>query len=141
MTCTDKECKVAVVNGARTRNLLVAAQEFEELGVDLHVTTDDGSHGLQGVVTDALLNLLEEATGPVQVYTCGPTAMLRAVGDLCVARSVPCQISVETMMPCGLGVCMGCVVKIKDAESPTGFNYLRSCYEGPVFRAEEILWE
>jgi len=137
----DTECKVAVINGARTRNLLVASQEFANLGVALHITTDDGSHGLKGVVTDALRTLLDEIPGKVHVYTCGPTAMLRAVGDLCVARGISCQVSVETMMPCGLGVCMGCVVKIRDKNSPTGYVYLRSCYEGPVFRAEEIIWE
>lgn len=137
----EAEFKVAVVNGARTKNLLVAAQEFANLGIDLHITTDDGSHGLKGIVTDALQMLLDETPGRAHVYTCGPTAMLRAVGELCVERNIPCQISVETTMPCGLGVCMGCVVKIRDENSPTGFIYLRSCYEGPVFRAEDILWE
>jgi dihydroorotate dehydrogenase electron transfer subunit len=135
------DCEVAVVNGARTKNLLVALHEFTELGIDLHITTDDGSHGIKGIVTDTLKTLLDAATGPAHVYTCGPTAMLRAVADVCVARRVPCQVSVETVMPCGVGVCMGCVVRIRDAASPDGFTYKRSCYEGPVFRAEEILWE
>jgi len=133
--------EVAVINGARTANLLVALKEFAALGIDLHVTTDDGTHGIQGIVTDSLQGLLDEHPGPCHVYTCGPTAMLRAVGEMCVARGIPCQVSVETMMPCGVGVCMGCVVKIVDPGSPTGWQHMRSCYEGPVFRAEEILWE
>jgi dihydroorotate dehydrogenase electron transfer subunit len=132
--------RVQVINGARSRELLVGIAEFDALGVAMHYTTDDGSHGRKGLVTDALVDLLAEAGGPVQVYTCGPTPMLRAVGALCLERGIPCQVSVETMMPCGLGVCMGCVVKIKD-DSEAGFSNLRSCYEGPVFNADEIIWE
>jgi dihydroorotate dehydrogenase electron transfer subunit len=142
LSCGDGPvCKLAVVNGARTKSLLVGIQEFDELGVEVHYTTDDGTHGLKGIVTDRVLPLLNEASGPVHVYTCGPTAMMRAVGEICVRLGVPCQVSLETIMPCGLGVCMGCVVKIHDTGSPTGFNYLRSCYEGPVFRADEVIWE
>jgi dihydroorotate dehydrogenase electron transfer subunit len=131
---------VTVINGARTRNLLVGVNEFEELGLDLRFTTDDGSLGLKGLVTDALKKVLDELPGPSHIYTCGPTGMLKAVADIAIARGVPCQLSVETMMPCGVGVCMGCVVKIKD-HSELGYSYLRSCYEGPVFTAEQIIWE
>lgn len=142
LSCGDRaDCKIAVVNGARTRELLVGVEEFDQLGVEVRYTTDDGSHGLRGIVTDALLKLLDSASGPVHVYTCGPTVMMRAVADLCLTRDIPCQVSLETLMPCGLGVCMGCVVKIKDPDAPQGFQYLRSCYEGPVFRADQILWE
>jgi dihydroorotate dehydrogenase electron transfer subunit len=67
--------------------------------------------------------------------------MLRAVAEMCVSRGVGCQVSVETMMPCGVGVCMGCVVTIRDPSAPLGRRMLRSCYEGPVFQAEEIIWD
>ncbi len=141
LSCGDRtDCRVGVINGARSKELLVGIEEFDELRIDVQYTTDDGSHGLRGIVTDALLKLLDSADGPVHVYTCGPTAMMRAVVAICVHRGIPCQVSLETLMPCGLGVCMGCVVKIKD-ESATGYQYLRSCYEGPVFRADEIIWE
>lgn len=133
--------EVAVINGARSRDLLVGVEEFDELGIDVHYTTDDGSHGIKGIVTDALRTLLDEAKGRVHVYTCGPTIMMRAVADLCLSRQVPCQVSLETLMPCGLGVCMGCVVKIRDPQGAQGYQYLRSCYEGPVFPASEIIWE
>ena len=131
---------VTVINGARTRNRLVGVTEFEELGVDLRFTTDDGSVGHKGIVTDALIRALDEHSAPAHIYTCGPTGMLRAVADIAITRSVHCQVSVETMMPCGVGVCMGCVVKIKD-DSEAGYCNLRSCYEGPVFRADRIVWE
>lgn len=132
-----------VINGARSREHLVGVQEFDALDIDVRYTTDDGSFGRKGLVTDALTELLEElspSSGLPHIYTCGPTAMLRAVGDLCMSRRVSCQVSVETMMPCGLGVCMGCVVKIRD-KTEQGWSYLRSCYEGPVFEAEDILWD
>lgn len=135
------EKRVTVINGARNRGLLVGLRELGELGVDLRVTTDDGSAGNRGLVTDALDTALNEAGSAARVYTCGPTPMLRAVGGMCVDRGIPCQLSVETAMPCGVGVCMGCVVKIRSTEDPAGFVYKRSCYDGPVFRAEDILWD
>lgn len=132
--------RITVINGARNSGLLVGLRELRELGIDLRITTDDGSAGRRGLVVDELRAVLDEG-GPLNVYTCGPTPMLRAVGDLCVERGVPCQLSVETVMPCGLGVCMGCVVKLRDAGSDAGFVYRRSCTDGPVFEAREVIWE
>ncbi len=137
----SKKCRVEVINGARTQDLLVAVDEFSELGAEVRCTTDDGSRGVKGIVTDVLKEMLEERSGEVCVYSCGPTPMLRTVGELCVQQGVNCQLSVETMMPCGMGVCMGCVVKIKDSSSETGWTYKRSCCEGPVFQADEIIWD
>jgi dihydroorotate dehydrogenase electron transfer subunit len=131
---------ITIINGARNRGLLVGVREMEALGVTVRLTTDDGSAGRRGIVTSELTEMLE--TGErVAVYTCGPTPMLRAVGMLSVERGVPCQVSLETVMPCGLGVCMGCVVKIRDASAEAGFVYRRSCADGPVFEAEEVVWE
>lgn len=132
--------RLVVIDGARSRDLLVAVREFQELGVGLRLVTDDGSAGRRGVVTDLLREALDEG-GPAQVYSCGPTAMLRAVSELCAERAVPCLVSVETMMPCGLGVCMGCAVKIRDASHPDGYQVLRGCHEGPIFRGEDVLWD
>src|SRR5258708_4623919 len=85
--------KVTVINGARTRNLLVGVNEFEELGLDLRFTTDDGSLGLKGLVTDALKQVLAESTGPAHIHTCGPTRMLKAHSYIASAGCVPCQVS------------------------------------------------
>lgn len=133
--------RMRVINGARSKGLLVGMREFGEIGVPLSVTTNDGSMGREGTVLDELAVALAGMERPVQVYTCGPTPMLRAVAEICIQTGIPCQVSVETMMPCGLGVCMGCVVAIRDGSAPEGRRMLRSCYEGPVFRAEEILWD
>ncbi len=129
-----------VINGARSRALLVAEREFGELGVDLRLVTEDGSAGQKGLVTDPLREALDDG-GPAQVYACGPTPMLRAVAGVCAERGVPCLVSLETMMPCGLGVCMGCAVKLKDATKPEGYQVVRGCHEGPVFRGEDVLWD
>lgn len=134
------EDSIHVINGARSAGLLVASREFEALGVNVEITTEDGSRGRRGLVTEALRELLA-SSGSFAVYTCGPTAMLRAVAEVCRDHGAPCQVSVETVMPCGMGVCMGCVVKIVDAAAPGGFRMLRSCYEGPVFPAEAVLWD
>ncbi len=133
--------RITVINGARSENLLVAVRELNALGVDLRLVTNDGSAGATGLVTDLLASEIQIPQTYTVVYTCGPTPMLRAVSDMCMSAGVPCQVSVETMMPCGIGVCMGCVVKIRDAGEPDGFAMLRSCYDGPVFSAEDILWE
>ena len=129
-----------VINGARTASLLVGCREFAAMPLQFIPVTEDGSMGRKGVVTDVLGELLEAAKTPLHVYACGPTAMLRAVGTLCATYGVECHVSVETVMPCGLGVCMGCVVRVRDA-GPAGFRYVRSCYEGPVFAADQILWD
>src|SRR5579871_5103873 len=85
---------IIVLNGARTRDLLVGMVEFGALDLILHALTDDGSHGRRGLVTDFLLTLLdEECDRRPHLYACGPMPMLRAIDDIAMARSVPCQIS------------------------------------------------
>ena len=130
-----------VINGARSRGHLVAMREFEALEVPLVTTTDDGSAGRQGIVTEALRDILPPLGAAARVATCGPTAMMRAVAEVCAEHGAPCLVSVETVMPCGLGVCMGCVVKQRDPLAEEGFRYVRACHEGPVFDASEVIWE
>jgi len=123
------------VIGARRRDLLLCEMELKASGVDARTATEDGSHGTHGRVTDALAPLLAEREGkPVTVYCCGPTPMMRAVGELCQSASVPCQLSVEVSMPCGIGVCMGCVLDLADGRR------VRCCVDGPVFEASEVAW-
>ena len=121
--------------GARRKDLLLCEAELLAAGVDARAATEDGSHGTAGRVTDALAPLLAEHSGkPVTVYCCGPTPMMRAVGDLCQSVGVPCQLSVEVAMPCGIGVCMGCVLDLADGRR------VRCCVDGPVFEASEVAW-
>ncbi len=132
---TDPAPEMAFLIGARTKDLLLCQAELEDAGVSTHTATDDGSHGTLGQVTDVLRPLLERhASRPVTVYCCGPTPMMRAIGGLCTAHSVPCQLSVEVAMPCGIGVCMGCVLDLADGRR------VRCCVDGPVFTATEVAW-
>jgi dihydroorotate dehydrogenase electron transfer subunit len=131
----DSQSHIAFLIGARTKDLLLCEKELRAAGVATHPATEDGSHGFQGRVTDVLLPLLQKHAGePVTVYCCGPTPMMRAVGTLCQENSVPCQVSVEVPMPCGVGVCMGCVLDLADGRR------VRCCTDGPVFEVREVAW-
>ena len=124
---------VSFVIGARTKDLLLCESELREAGFSTHTATDDGSCGFRGLVTDRLVQLLP-VKASASVYCCGPTPMMRAVAKGCEERGVPCQISMEVSMPCGVGVCMGCVLDLKDGRR------VRCCTDGPVFQAEDVQW-
>lgn len=130
--------KVRLLMGGRTRDDILAVTEFERLGVETYVSTDDGSLGEEGFVTHVLERKLDKFPG-AKVYACGPMPMIEAVHRICSRRGVPLQVSLEALMACGVGACLGCVVKGAGhtEESP---RYLCSCKEGPVFRAEELDW-
>ncbi|MGQ9454701.1 MAG: dihydroorotate dehydrogenase electron transfer subunit [Armatimonadota bacterium] len=131
---------VAVVTGAQTREALLCEGEFRRFGVDVDVCTEDGSYGFRGVVTDLLMRHLYEGSLPVRVYACGPREMLREVTRMCAEADVEsCQVSLENFMACGLGVCLGCVQKVRDEKD--GWHYERVCTEGPVFEARDVVWD
>ena len=118
--------KVSVILGFNTQSEVFYEQEFLALGAEVTVTTVDGSYGIRGFVTDALLNM-----DYTYFYTCGPEPMLKAVYK---ATKTSGQMSFEKRMGCGFGACMGCSCK-------TITGYKRICKEGPVMKKEEILWE
>ena len=137
---TDFGHNLTAIVGARTAGQLVVPEDFAALDIRLILATDDGSAGRKGTV----LTILEDTvTNPIAtaVYACGPEPMLRAVGTFCTERSIACRLSLETVMPCGTGVCMGCVVKVRSKAYSDGFEYVRACSEGPIFNAEDILWD
>jgi dihydroorotate dehydrogenase electron transfer subunit len=125
-------------NGTPTRCVeLAGATRYPAI-----VTTDDGSLGLRGRVTDGLAAWCDRvgssAAGAV-VYACGPEPMLRAVAGLTRARGLDCQLCIERMMGCGLGTCLSCVVRVRDADRPGGWRWALSCSEGPVFARDELV--
>lgn len=135
LLAADPAARVAFLIGARSRDLLLCEAELRAAGVATHTATEDGTHGTPGKVTDALPALIAgHAGGPVSVYCCGPTAMMRAVGALCGRMGAACQVSMEVTMPCGVGVCMGCVLDLADGRRA------RCCVDGPVFEAGEVAW-
>lgn len=124
-----------VILGARTGNLLVMIPDFSERAINLSVTTDDGSQGSPGTVIGPLKEWIETHPNG-QVYACGPTPMLKAVAET-IDPGVPAYLALEQRMGCGIGACLACVVP---ARGPHGPSYQRVCTEGPVFRAEELIF-
>jgi dihydroorotate dehydrogenase electron transfer subunit len=132
--------KVTLCYGARNAAYLAGVDDFRGLGLDVRVSTDDGSAGRKGFVTDLLREVLdaEPAGGSRRIVCCGPEKMMEAVAHLAAQSRVPCEVSLETPMACGIGICFSCVTKVRDAEG--GWDYRRTCVEGPVFDAERILF-
>jgi dihydroorotate dehydrogenase electron transfer subunit len=117
--------------------------EFADYGIPSIVTTDDGSYGFAGYVTQALERYLDQraaadATFCPTLYTCGPEPMMRRVADIAMQRNLPCQVAVERAMACGMGTCQSCVIKLKTPGG--GWRYRLSCTDGPVFSASDLLW-
>lgn len=128
---------VVLCYGVRSRDYLAGQDDFNIPGLDLRIATDDGSQGHHGYVTDLLQDCLSESASETQVYCCGPEPMMKAVGEVCAAASVPCWLSMETPMACGFGACFSCVARIRDDDG--SWDYRRTCVEGPVFKAERLL--
>ena len=130
-----KARRVTLCYGARSRDLLAGVADFEQIGVEVRVSTDDGTAGHHGLVTDLLRQTLAEIASPL-IVCCGPEPMMEAVARMAIATNKPCRVSLETPMACGLGICFSCVARVRDAEG--GWDYRRTCVEGPVFDAAAI---
>lgn len=131
--------RVTLCYGVRTADLLAGESDFREAGIDLRVASDDGSVGHHGFVTDVLSQLLDKtADESRQVVCCGPEVMMEAVAKVCRNAGAPCQVSLETPMACGIGICFSCVAKVRQEDGE--WDYRRTCVEGPVFDAEQIEW-
>ena len=135
----DQRNTVTVFLGFATSQQVVRIQQLKDLGVNLSLTTEDGSLGTKGVVTDLLSQHLgnKGPTKPV-IYSCGPPAMLKKVAQKTTAFNLSSYVSVEGYMACGLGICMGCAVKATHGE---GEPYYYVCQDGPVFPSGMIDWE
>ena len=128
---------VSLCYGVRSKKYLAGVEEFTIDGLDLRIATDDGSFGHHGVVTDLLMHQLALARDEVHVYCCGPEPMMKAVAEICQQQSVPCWLSLETPMACGFGACFSCVTKVVEPDG--SWDYRRTCVEGPVFNAEQLV--
>ena len=135
--CAKKDNKnVNIYLGFRNKEYVVLEDEFKNVSDNLTITTDDGSYSEKGFA----INFLEkdiEAGKVDSIYACGPLPMLKTVQKLAVEKNIPCQISLEEKMACGLGVCLGCAVKT--AKSPKDApEYWHGCKAGPVFQAKDV---
>jgi dihydroorotate dehydrogenase electron transfer subunit len=128
--------------------------EFQAHGIPAILTTDDGSFGIRGFVTQALEEFLDRRLAseffPVGlrpiIYTCGPEPMMRRVADIAIQRKIPCQVAAERAMACGMGTCQSCCIRVKKpdpAKTPlpgSDWCYRLTCTDGPVFSAADLLW-
>lgn len=134
-----KADKVTLCYGVRNEKYLAGVEDFRSAGIELRLASDDGSVGHHGLVTDLLKEEIERTEGKSRlVLCCGPEPMMQAVAELCLSLDVPCQVSLETPMACGIGICFSCVAKVVQPDGE--WDYKRTCVEGPVFDAKKIVW-
>jgi dihydroorotate dehydrogenase electron transfer subunit len=125
--------------GGRTAEDILCVEEFKELGWDVRPTTNDGSLGIEGLVTDAFDPWMKEQDiEKLELFVCGPGPMLKAMGDRAIEHNFTAWLSLDENMVCGVGACLTCVIKRKTEE---GWEWARCCKDGPVFESREILWE
>ena len=134
----ERGCAVEVVVGAATASRLYGVLEARRQSRRVTVTTDDGSAGARGRVADALPEVLARRDADV-VYACGPMPMLAAVASRAEEHGAVCQVAVEETMACGIGVCMTCVLPVRDPDGRV--RMARACVEGPVLPAERVLFD
>lgn len=127
---------VKLLYGARSKSYLAGLSLFASAGIPVSVSTDDGSEGHSGLVTDLLEAELDGQSGPDVIYSCGPEPMMAAVADIAARAGIPCWLSLETPMACGFGICFSCVTEVRMDDGST--DYRRTCVEGPVFPAEKL---
>jgi dihydroorotate dehydrogenase electron transfer subunit len=129
--------RVTFCYGARTADY-IAVSDFEPYCTEIRLATDDGSRGYHGLVTDLLKQILAERSANVRIVTCGPEPMMASVARIAQEANVPCEVSLETPMACGIGICFTCVAKIR--QEGGAWDYKRTCVEGPVFDATLVEW-
>jgi len=140
MAKRGRVAQTTVLLGDRTASALCLKETFARLGAAVHVATDDGTEGHRGPVTDLLEKELKSAgEHRPTVYACGPKPMLKTVAELTRKHAAPCQLSVEERMACGVGACMGCACKTRDEHG--NHHFKRVCLDGPVFDAEELVFD
>lgn len=129
--------KATAISGFRTFQQVILQEDFEAMGAQAICCTEDGSAGaVKGFVTAPLEQFLSE--GVDAVYACGPAVMLKAVAEMCIRNKTYCEISLEERMACGVGACLGCACQMKDENGEIHFRHV--CKNGPVFKAEEVLF-
>lgn len=131
-----KELKTAnVFLGFRSKDRVVMEKEFEDVSAMTIVGTDDGSYGFEGYIASAMEQFLNFNECDM-IYSCGPTPMLKAVKKIAEGRGIPCQISLEQRMGCGIGACLVCACETKNEGTD---RYKKVCQNGPVFYSEEVV--
>ncbi|MDO4173305.1 MAG: dihydroorotate dehydrogenase electron transfer subunit [Eubacteriales bacterium] len=124
----------SAILGFRNKDAVILEDDFQAIGTT-YVATDDGSYGIHGFVSDVLKQHISEYTS---VCCCGPKPMLRALAEIAAEAGIPCQVSMEERMGCGIGACLVCVCSLKHTDGSTRYGHV--CKDGPVFDAKEVQW-
>lgn len=125
--------RVSLYYGVRTAALAAGVDDFRQAGAIVHLASDDGTLGHRGYVTQ----VLEQHELPQHLIGCGPEPMLKALAIVAQRHQIPCHLSLETPMACGVGICFSCVTRVRTSD---GWDYKRVCVEGPVFDAATLAW-
>lgn len=129
--------KGTVISGFRNAAAVILQEDFSSTGAETILCTDDGSAGRKGFVTDALKEILQTKK-PGVIYACGPNIMLRRVIEIANQNNIPCQVSLEERMGCGVGACLVCACRtIRNGDE----YYAHVCKDGPVFNAQEVIFD
>ena len=139
MFCQNRKERVSLLYGAKTASRIACMDDFRQQGVEPIIATDDGSAGSCGFVTD-LIEKVYQPGESAQLLCCGPLPMLRSAFFAARQLGLPCFVSLETPMSCGLGICFGCVVPYQES-GDSDWDYRRTCIDGPVFDAYKLRWE
>jgi dihydroorotate dehydrogenase electron transfer subunit len=131
----NKPPQIICYVGAQRADLLVGLDGIGEICSDIRISTDDGSRGYRGLVTELFEQDMPSYNGGDSViYSCGPFPMIKRLAEILRNRAVPCQVSVEERMACGVGACLGCAISVKS-------GYRKVCSDGPVFDIDEFIWD
>lgn len=134
---SDLGASVKIFYGGKTYGDLPIKEKFEKSGFAPFCSTDDGSFGFHGFVTDLLKSELGKFT-PDWIFACGPEPMLKKIAQMTAPKNIPAEFSLESVMGCGFGACWGCVKRIKKGKEE---GWHKICEEGPVFSGDEIIWQ
>lgn len=131
--------KITALIGASTQDKIVGEKDLTDLGVEVHIATEDGSAGHKGMVSELLEKILLQVEDSARIFACGPTPMLKVIARIATRHNIPAYVSLEERMACGVGACLGCACQVT---SPEGVpRYKMVCSDGPIFDAQEILWK
>ena len=127
---------IKIFYGGKSLEDIPLKEKFESESFDLYCSTDDGSSGFKGFITEYLKAELDKFT-PSRIFSCGPEEMMKKIAQIAAEKDIPAEFSLESVMGCGFGVCWGCVKRIKKNGEE---GWVKICEEGPVFSSEEIIW-
>ncbi len=132
----SKNTEKSAFLGFRSEESIVLKDSFYKASTELVISTDDGSSGIKGLITNPFIKWLKNEK-PDRVYTCGPLPMMKTVAEACLEQGVFCEVSMEQRMGCGIGACLVCACKVKNGDD---YDYAHVCKDGPVFPAEKLLF-